>query len=65
MFRWRGDHGKDKHKLFPANYVQIMDGSGEGADMTAPNEAVLNLSGCLFGKCRWATCTFVSLGEQN
>ncbi|KAK3732058.1 hypothetical protein RRG08_026445 [Elysia crispata] len=45
---WRGDHGKNVNKLFPSNYVQIMNGSGEGADTTAPNEAVLNLSACHF-----------------
>ncbi|RUS72736.1 hypothetical protein EGW08_019503 [Elysia chlorotica] len=45
---WRGDHGKEVNKLFPSNYVQIMNGSGEGDDTTAPNEAVLNLSTCHF-----------------
>ncbi|GFO43401.1 phosphoinositide phospholipase c [Plakobranchus ocellatus] len=43
---WRGDHGTEINKLFPANYVHVMDGA---ADMTAPNEAVLNLSACHFG----------------
>ncbi|GFS27426.1 phosphoinositide phospholipase C [Elysia marginata] len=45
---WRGDHGKDINKLFPSNYVQIMNGSGEEVDSTAPNEAVLNISTCQF-----------------
>ena len=42
---WRGDHGPHEKKLFPANYVQIVDGLddvGEGAVV----ESMLQLSEC-------------------
>ncbi|CAG5123278.1 unnamed protein product, partial [Candidula unifasciata] len=43
---WRGDHGGKINKLFPANYVEIVDGSAPEEDSSVPSETLLRLSDC-------------------
>ncbi|XP_055893001.1 1-phosphatidylinositol 4,5-bisphosphate phosphodiesterase gamma-1-like isoform X2 [Biomphalaria glabrata] len=47
---WRGDHGGDVNKLFPANYVQVLghEQSVENVDSDGPGEEFLRLSDCYF-----------------
>ncbi|CAL1529117.1 unnamed protein product [Lymnaea stagnalis] len=47
---WRGDHGGNINKLFPANYVTLVDNGQdmEGINPDAPPESMLALSACHF-----------------
>ncbi|XP_059147757.1 1-phosphatidylinositol 4,5-bisphosphate phosphodiesterase gamma-1-like isoform X2 [Physella acuta] len=50
---WRGDHAGFVNKLFPANYVELVDkenGSGIGSD--APAESILALADCHFDETK-------------
>ncbi|BFZ13127.1 hypothetical protein BsWGS_16166 [Bradybaena similaris] len=43
---WRGDHAGQVDKLFPANYVEIVDSSAQDEDNSVPAETMLRLSDC-------------------
>ncbi|CAG5134716.1 unnamed protein product, partial [Candidula unifasciata] len=43
---WRGNHAGSVNKLFPANYVKIVEKSEEEGISTGPSEALLRLSEC-------------------
>lgn len=50
MCRWRGDHAGSVNKLFPANYVQVVENGAQGEDGSAPAEAMLHLKDCHIGR---------------